>query len=84
MRVLPQDGCNIRIVYTDNSRPEEVFCDISKELGIKYKIVYGKLEPYKNSIMGDLFINVDLNDVNVIMEFFNKKKVEAEVYKKND
>lgn len=79
MDALPQQGVNIRIVYAKDSNPEDVFSSLTTDLGVKYKLVLGKMEQYRDKVMGSVFINVEAKDVTAVMDYLTKKAVKAEV-----
>lgn len=76
---LPSTGKNIRIIYAKDSQPDEVFAGIAAELGIKYKLVFSKMDQYRDKIMGSVYINVRPEDVEPVLTYLKKCAVEAEV-----
>lgn len=76
---LPETGKNIRIIYTKDSHPEKIFSELSTELKVNYDLVCGKMDTYRNRLMGSVYINVNEKDMIQIMKYLQKKAVKAEV-----
>ena len=77
--ILPAEGKNIRIVYTQDSHPEKIFSQLSKDLNINYTLVYGSMDKYRDRLMGSVYINIDVEEVDRVMEYLNMKAIKAEV-----
>lgn len=78
-KILPTEGKNIRIVYTKDSHPEKIFSQLSRDLGINYTLVYGSMDRYRDKLMGSVYINVDVEDVDKVIEYLHMKSIKAEV-----
>lgn len=78
-KILPTEGKNIRIVYTEDSQPERIFSELGKELEIDYTLTYGTMDEYRGRLMGSIYINVERQEVDRIMKYLNKKSIKAEV-----
>ena len=55
--VLPS-GCNLKLLFTNDRSNDPVITGMARELSIDVSIIYGKLEKFRENILGSLIINV--------------------------
>ena len=55
--VLPS-GCNLKLLFTNDRSNDPVITGMARELSIDVSIIYGKLEKFRDNILGSLIINV--------------------------
>ena len=77
--LLPQEGTNIRIVFPKESSEGSVITSMARELDIDFSIVGGKLEKFRDDVLGALIINIDKNNIDRVKNYLDNKKVVWEV-----
>jgi D-methionine transport system ATP-binding protein len=77
--VLPLNGTNIKITYTEASVNERVLSDMAQKLGIGFSLVWAKTEKYRDMVLGWVIINVDEANVPVVGEYLTGLRARWEV-----
>ncbi|WP_419749466.1 methionine ABC transporter ATP-binding protein [Terrisporobacter petrolearius] len=75
--VLPK-GTNIRIIFPKEISNDSIITSIARDLDINFSIICGKLEKYREDILGSLIINVDNDNREKIKDYLDWKKVRWE------
>lgn len=75
--VLPK-GTNIRIIFPKEISNESIITSMARDLDINFSIICGKLEKYRDEILGSLIINVSNNHREDIKNYLNNKNVRWE------
>lgn len=75
--VLPK-GTNIRIIFSKEISNESIITSMARDLDINFSIICGKLEKYRDDILGSLIINVSNNHRDDIKNYLNNKNVRWE------
>ena len=57
--IVPNVGVNIKISFPKESSEEPIITMMARELDIDFSIVWGKLEKFRDSILGSLIINIE-------------------------
>lgn len=76
--VIPR-GTNIRLMFPREIANEGIVSKMARELGIDFSIVGGRIEKYRDTVMGFLIIHVDDKDVPRIEEWLKENKMFWEV-----
>ena len=74
---LPK-GTNIRIIFSKEISNESIITTMARDLDINFSIICGKLEKYRDDILGSLIINVSNNHRDDIKNYLNNKNVRWE------
>ncbi|AVQ44598.1 methionine ABC transporter ATP-binding protein [Clostridium botulinum] len=77
--VLPKDGVNIKIFFTKELSNESIITTMSRELDIDISIVWGKLEKFRENVLGNLVINVSKENKEKICDYLSLKSIVWEV-----
>lgn len=77
--VLPKEGINIRIFFPSDFSENAIITKLSRDLEVDFSIVFGKLEKFREDILGSLVINVNEDDKEKIVKYLENKKVKLEV-----
>jgi D-methionine transport system ATP-binding protein len=77
--LLPESGINIRIFFPREISQSCLITSIARELDVNFSIVWGRLERFRQDVVGSLIINVDKNDFQKITEYLDEKSVGWEV-----
>ena len=76
--VIPQ-GTNIRLMFPREIANEGIVSKMARELEINFSIVGGRIEKYRDTVMGFLIINVATQDVPRIEKWLKENKMFWEV-----
>lgn len=76
--VIPR-GTNIRLMFPREIANEGIVSKMARELEINFSIVGGRIEKYRDTVMGFLIIHVDDKDVPRIEEWLKENKMFWEV-----
>ena len=77
--LLPQDGTNIQLFFTDESSDEPVISQMARELNIDFSISWAKLEDFRSNVYGSLVITIDEKDKEKVLDYLDGVKVLWEV-----
>ncbi|MGL5414732.1 MAG: methionine ABC transporter ATP-binding protein [Clostridium sp.] len=77
--ILPLEGINIRIFFPSDFSENAIITKLARELDIDFSIVFGKLEKFREDILGSLVINIEEKDKDKILGYLNEKNVKWEV-----
>jgi len=77
--VLPTTGINIKIFFPKEESGNCIITSLARELDLDFSIVWGKLEKFRDEVLGSLVINVPKASSSRVIESLNKKKVNWEV-----
>lgn len=78
---LPDTGVNIQIFFNGqgSGANEPVMSQMSRELGVDFNIIWGKLEDFRHNVYGSLVINIAEKDKDQILAYLIDKGVDLEV-----
>ena len=76
--VIPR-GTNIRLMFPREIANEGIVSKMARELGIDFSIVGGRIEKYRETVMGFLILHVDDKDVPRIEKWLKENKMFWEV-----
>ena len=75
--VLPK-GTNIRIIFPKEISNDSIITTMARNLDIDFSIICGKLEKYREDILGSLIINVSSEHKEKIKKYLDEKEVRWE------
>ena len=70
--VLP-DGINLKLLFTSDRSNEAIITGMARELNIDVSIIFGKLEKFRDDILGSLIINIPSDHVDDVKEYLNRR-----------
>lgn len=76
---LPDTGINIKLYFPSNSSENALITKMSRELDIDFSIVWGKLEKFRDQVLGGLVINIDEKDKERVLKYLEGKDILLEV-----
>ncbi|MDF2880606.1 MAG: transporter related [Clostridiaceae bacterium] len=79
--ILPSEGTNIKIYFPKEISEQSIITSMARELNIDFSIVWGKLERFRDDVLGSLVINIEDSQYKAVSDYLNKKKVWWEVIK---
>ena len=76
---LPKNGVNIKLFFPSDSSENALITKMTRELNIDFSIVGGKLEKFRNNVLGTLTININEKDREEVMKYLSSKDIILEV-----
>jgi D-methionine transport system ATP-binding protein len=77
--VLPKEGVNIKLFFPKDYSGDSIITSMARELDMNFSIVWGKLEKFREDILGSLVINVKVEEEEKVCNYLNKKNIGWEV-----
>ena len=77
--VLPMEGINIRLIYSKEDITSSIVSTMARKLDIDFSIVWGKLEKYRENVLGSVVINTKECNENIIKDYLKEIAVDYEV-----
>lgn len=77
--LLPEEGVNIRLFFPKEQSQQAIITSMARELNIDFSIVWGKLEKFRDNVLGSLVINTTEGNKTNICQFLNSKSIAWEV-----
>jgi D-methionine transport system ATP-binding protein len=77
--VLPSMGYNIKIFFPKEISQNCLITSIARELDIDFSIVWGRLERFRDNVMGSLIINASSENKDRILKYLDQKSIDWEV-----
>ena len=79
--LLPSTGVNIKIYFPSTSSENALITKMARELNVDFSIVFGKLEKFREDVLGNLVININEEDKDKVINYLKDKNVILEVLK---
>ncbi len=70
--ILPETGYNIKLLFKKEQSQMPIITKMAKDLNMDFSIVWGRLESFKEEVLGSLIINVDEAYKDAIKNYLNK------------
>jgi D-methionine transport system ATP-binding protein len=77
--LLPHDGINIKIFFPKDMSEKSIITSMARELDLDFSIVWGRLEKFRDNVLGSLVINFPEDEKDKIIEFLESKEITWEV-----
>lgn len=77
--VLPNEGINIRLFFPRDNSNDSIITAMARDLDIDFSIVWGKLERFRDDVLGSLVINIKENQRNEVEKYLTSKNMPWEV-----
>lgn len=78
---LPNSGVNIRLIYSRGDIDTSIVSTMARKLDVDFSIVWGKLEKYRDEILGSIVVNTDEKNKSLITNYLSSVNVQWEVVK---
>ena len=75
--VLPE-GTNVKILFPKDISNDSIITSMARELDIDVSIVFGRLEKFKDDVLGSLIINVPDKNGEAVKKFLTNKDIRWE------
>ena len=76
---LSHEGVNIKLFFPSKSSENALITKMARELNIDFSIVGGKLEKFRDEVLGTLTININKEDREAVMSYLSNKDIIFEV-----
>ncbi len=76
--VIPS-GTNIRLMFPREIANESIITNMARELAVDFSVVGGRIERYRETVMGFLIINIETKELDRVVEWLGKKGMAWEV-----
>jgi D-methionine transport system ATP-binding protein len=73
--LLPNVGYNIKIFFPKEISQNCLITSIARELNIDFSIVWGRLEKFRDDVMGSLIINASVENKEKILNYLDEKSI---------
>lgn len=77
--ILPNEGVNIKLFFPSDSSENALITKMARELEIDFSIVWGKLEKFREAVLGGLVINISEKDKEKVIKYLEDKNILLEV-----
>ncbi|MGH4138289.1 methionine ABC transporter ATP-binding protein [Clostridium sp.] len=77
--LLPGTGYNIKIFFPKEISKSCIITSIARELDIDFSIVWGRLEKFRDNVMGSLIINASEENKEKILNYLDEKSIDWEM-----
>lgn len=77
--VLPQEGVNIKIFFPKEESQNSIITSMARNLDIDFSIVWGRLESFRDNVLGSLIINVKEDQKDKVVNYLHSRKISWEV-----
>ena len=77
--LLPITGYNIKIFFTKEITQSCLITSLARQLDIDFSIVWGRLEKFRDSVMGSLIINTNEENKIKILKYLDERSIEWEI-----
>lgn len=77
--ILPNEGINVRLFFPKDNSNDSIITAMARELNIDFSIVWGKLERFRDDVLGSLVINIKENQKNEVIKYLTSKNMPWEV-----
>jgi len=76
---LPKEGINIKLFFPADSSENTLITKMARETNVDFSIAWGKLEKFRENVLGSLVINIEEKDEKIIFDYLRNKNIEWEV-----
>ncbi|MGO5065630.1 methionine ABC transporter ATP-binding protein [Clostridium sporogenes] len=74
--VIPKQGVNIEIVERKNIQKGSLLSSLAIDTKVKYSLVWGGADKYRDKILGSFVINIEDSDKSKIINYLNENHIE--------
>lgn len=73
------EGLNIKIFFDNNKSSQSIITSMARDLGIDFSIVFGRLERFRDEVLGNLVISLEKENLTKVIDYLEKEKMIWEV-----
>ena len=79
IEIVPTNGVNIKIYFTKDNAFQSFITKMARELDMDFNIVWGKLEEINGHIVGNMVINIEEKDKEIVTNYIKEHDIVWEV-----
>ncbi len=76
---LVQNGVNVKIFFSKDISQKSIITKMARELDIDFSINWGRLEKFRDDVLGSLIINVEEKHSKRVLDYLNSNSISWEV-----
>uniref|UniRef100_UPI0040475F74 methionine ABC transporter ATP-binding protein n=1 Tax=Aliarcobacter sp. TaxID=2321116 RepID=UPI0040475F74 len=77
--IVPSEGINIKIYFPKDNAFQSFITKMARELNMDFNIVWGKLEEINGHIVGNMVINIENKDEEIVINYIKEHDIVWEV-----
>lgn len=77
--VLPTTGINVKLFFHGEISEDTLITSMARDIGVDFSIVWGKLEKFREDILGSLVINLKKEDEEKVFKYLKDRNIVWEV-----
>jgi len=77
--VVPSNGVNVKLYFPKDNAYQSFITKMARELNMDFNIVWGKLEEINTHIVGNMVINIEDKNKNVVLDYIKQHDIVWEV-----
>ena len=79
IEIVPKDGVNIKIYFPKDNVFQSFITKMARELNMDFNIVWGKLEEINGHIVGNMVVNIESKDIEIVTNYIKEHDIVWEV-----
>lgn len=76
LQPVEKNGVLLEVIRREDGKNNRILSELTKETGIVFSIVWGGLDNYRDKLLGSFIINVEKEDEDKVVKYFESKNVE--------
>ena len=80
--IIPENGINIKLYFSQDCAEQTLITNMARDLDIDFSIVWGKLEKFRDEVLGSLIVNINDEHLEKVIKYLKEKNVGFEVIRK--
>lgn len=80
--IIPENGINIKLYFSQDCAEQTLITNMARDLDIDFSIVWGKLEKFRDEVLGSLIVNVNDEHLEKVIKYLKEKNISFEVIRK--
>lgn len=74
--IVPKEGVNIEIIQRENIQDGSLLATLAIETGVKYSLLWGGTDKYRDKILASFIININESDKLKVVNYLNEQEIE--------
>jgi D-methionine transport system ATP-binding protein len=79
IEIVPKEGVNIKIYFPKDNVFQSFITKMARELNMDFNIVWGKLEEINGHIVGNMVVNIESKDMEIVTNYIKEHDIVWEV-----
>lgn len=73
--ILPKEGINLKLIFPPEISKDSIITKMARHTNTDFSIAWGKLEKFRDEVLGSLIINISKCDEKKICSYLNKNNI---------